>query len=155
MLEGDSVRLSSPGRMSDSVDLPTEVLSLPNEVLMMIIRYLIPDTHPVHHLDILVFRPYLPYYPHSRPSTTLFNLSRTCRRLDALVQGPLAREQREENRALCTASQAVLNLAQTDGPDRLSALECLTTLQNVEQCVQTIEIAAGASGGSTIRSAMG
>ena len=133
--------------MSHSVDVSPLLLNLPNEVLSMIVRYLVPDIHPIHHLDILVFRPYLPYYPQSRPSTTLFHLSRTCRRLQTLVERPLRREQREENRALRTVSRAVVRLAQMNGSDRLNALECLVGLQNMESCVQTTKVPAGASGG--------
>ena len=70
------------------------------------------------------------------------------------MQRPLRREQRKESRALCTASRAVAGLAQMDGPDRLSALGCLATLQNMERCVQTIQGSVGASRGSRTRSSM-
>lgn len=89
---------------------PCPLLTLPSELLALIITHLIPTTHPTAHLYILVFRPYKPYYPLPYRSAALLHLSRTCRRLRALTEKLLGKERERERGGLREAREAVAAL---------------------------------------------
>jgi len=85
-------------------------ITLPNELLALIITHLTPTTHPISHLSILVFRPYKPYYPLPYRSADPLHLSRTCRRLHILTKKQLREERKSEQSNLREAREAVARL---------------------------------------------
>jgi hypothetical protein len=107
---------------------PCPFLLLPNELLALIITHLIPTSHPISHLSILVFRPYKPYYALPYRSAALLHLSRTCRGLRALTAKLLGAERARERGELREAREVVAGLL-CGGMDREIAVGWLEAWQ--------------------------
>jgi len=132
--------------MPSSPSPPSPFLTLPSELLALIITHLTPTTHPISHLSILVFRPYKPYYPLPYRSANLLHLSRTCRRLHILTKKQLREERKSEQSDLREAREAVARLLMYGMGDRGTAVGWLKAWQEDHKLDTLRESMAWASG---------
>lgn len=89
----------SPLSATQALERPG-LLSLPNEILLDIISYLQSTDNPVTYLEVLVFRPYCPYYVDTSRSYILRSLTQTCRRSNIVTELILSNDRKLERDTL-------------------------------------------------------